>query len=203
MRIEGHGAGTAESSRSPHSSSQLLRLVVIGVSGCGKTTLAQQLAQNLSLPHVELDALYWEEKWQPASRPVFRGRVQAATAEEAWVVDGNYSQSRDIVWSRATDLVWLDYGLTPVMGRVIRRTARRLISQQELWNGNRESLRNIFGRNSIIWYAFTSHRRHRKKYIALLNGEDFRHMNVYRFNRPQEASRWLQSLLQPNSAAPQ
>lgn len=203
MRNTGIGARTVESSRSPHSSSQPLRLVVIGVSGCGKTTLAQQLAQNLSLPHVELDALYWEEKWQPASRPVFRGRVQAATAEESWVVDGNYSQSRDIVWSRATDLVWLDYGLIPVMARVIWRTARRLITQQELWNGNRESLGITFGRNSIIWYAFTSHRRHRKKYLALLNGGEFKHMNVYRFNRPQEASRWLQSLLQPNTAAPQ
>ena len=203
MRNTGNRARTVESSRFPHSSSQPRRLVVSGVSGCGKTTLAQQLAQILSLPHVELDALYWEEKWQPASRPVFRGRVQAATAEESWVVDGNYSQSRDIVWSRATDLVWLDYGLTPVMARVIWRTARRLITQQELWNGNRESLGNIFGRNSIIWYAFTSHRRHRKKYLALLNGGEFRHMNVYRFNRPQEASRWLQSLRQPNTAAPQ
>lgn len=194
---------TEESSRFPHSSSQLIRLVVIGVSGCGKTTLAQQLAQNLSLPHVELDALYWEKKWQPASRPVFRERVQTATAEKAWVVDGNYSQSRDIVWSRATDLVWLDYGLIQVMGRVIWRTARRLITQQELWNGNRESLHNIFGQNSIIWYAFISHRRHRKKYLTLLNGGEFRHLNVYRFTRPQEASRWLQSLLQPISAAPQ
>lgn len=203
MRTDRHGVRTAESSHSPHSSSRPLRLVVIGVSGSGKTTLAQQLAQNLSLPHVELDALYWERKWQPASRPVFRGRVQAATAEEAWVVDGNYSQSRDIVWSRATDLVWLDYGLIPVMCRVVLRTARRLISQKELWNGNRESFRNIFGRNSIIWYAFTSHRRHRRKYLTILDGEEFRHMNVYRFNSPREASRWLQSLLQPNTAAPQ
>lgn len=203
MRTDRHGVRTFCSSHSPHSSSRPLRLVVIGVSGSGKTTLAQQLAQSLSLPHVELDALYWERKWQPASRPVFRGRVQAATAEEAWVVDGNYSQSRDIVWSRATDLVWLDYGLIPVMCRVILRTAWRLISQKELWNGNRESFRNIFGRNSIIWYAFTSHRRHRRKYLTILDGEEFRHMNVYRFNSPRDASRWLQSLLQPNTAAPQ
>ena len=202
MRTESLGVRTGVCSRFPHSPSQPLRLVVIGVSGCGKTMLAQQLAQNLSLPHVELDALYWEEKWQPASRPVFRGRVQAATAEEAWVVDGNYSQSRDIVWSRATGLVWLDYGLIPVMCRVIWRTAKRLLSQQELWNGNRESLRSIFGRSSIVWYAFTSHRRHRKKYLALLEGEEFKHIKVYRFNRPQEASRWLQSLLQSNTAAP-
>jgi adenylate kinase family enzyme len=116
-----------------------MRLVVIGVSGSGKTTLARQIARTLALPHVELDALYWEANWQAASRPVFRGRVQEATAGDAWVVDGNYSQSRDIVWSRATHLAWLDYGLISVMARVLWRTACRLFSQQELWNGNQSA----------------------------------------------------------------
>ena len=188
---------------SPHSSSLSLRLVVIGVSGCGKTTLARQIARTLDLPQVELDTLYWEANWQAASRPVFRGRVQKATAGDAWVVDGNYSQGRDIVWSRATHLAWLDYGLATVMGRVLWRTACRLLSQQELWNGNRESFRGIFGCNSIVLYAFTSHRRHQKRYLALLAGEESKHLTVYRFNRPQEASILLQSLHYPNTAAPQ
>ena len=175
---------------------------MIGVSGSGKTTLARQIARRLSLPHVELDALYWETNWQAASRPVFCRRVQEATAGDGWVGDGNYSQSRDMVWSRATHLAWLDYGLATVLARVLWRTACRVFSQQELWNGNRESFRGIFGRDSIIWYAFTSHRRHRKRYLALLAGEEFRHLTVLRFNRPQEASHWLQSLHYPNTAAP-
>ena len=180
-----------------------MRLVVIGVSGSGKTTLARQIARTLALPHVELDALYWEANWQAASRPVFRGRVQEATAGDAWVVDGNYSQSRDIVWSRATHLAWLDYGLISVMARVLWRTACRLFLQQELWNGNRESVRGIFGRDSIIWYAFTSHRRHREKYLALLSSAEFSHLTVYQCKRPREASVWLQSINHPNPAAPQ
>ena len=121
---------------------------MIGVSGSGKTTLARRIARTLDLPHIELDALYWEANWQAASRPAFRRRVQKATAGRAWVVDGNYSQSRDIVWSRATHLVWLDYSLPLVMRRVLWRTLRRLVTRQEMWSGNRESLSNIFGRNS-------------------------------------------------------
>ena len=192
---------TAGGSRSPHSSSCSLRLVVIGVSGSGKTTFAGQIARKLSLPHIELDALYWEPDWQASSRPVFRGRVQAATAAEAWVVDGNYSHSRDIVWSRASHLVWLDYSLPRVMWRVVSRTVRRIVSQQELWSGNRESLRGSLGRDSIVWYALTNYHRRRREYPALLAGEEFAHLTVYRFNRPQEASRWLQSLLQSNTAS--
>jgi GTPase SAR1 family protein len=171
-----------------------MRLVVIGVSGSGKTTLARQIARTLALPHVELDALYWEANWQAASRPVFRGRVQEATAGDAWVVDGNYSQSRDIVWSRATHLAWLDYGLATVMGRVLWRTVCRVFSRQELWNGNRESIRGILGRDSIVWYAFTSHRRQRGNYLTLLQSEEFKHLTIHRCSSPKEASALLQSM---------
>lgn len=167
------------------------RLVVIGVSGSGKTTLARQLARKLNLPHVELDALYWEQGWQAAARPVFRGRVRAATAGPAWIVDGNYSRCRDIVWRRATHLVWLDYSLATITRRVLWRTLRRLCTHQELWNGNRESLENIFGSNSIIWYALSSHRRHRRKYLALLRADAFRHLAVLRLGNPREASNWM------------
>ncbi len=172
----------------------MYRLVVVGVSGCGKSVLARQIALRHGLAHVELDALYWDSNWQPASGAVFRARVQEATSGEAWVVDGNYRQSRDIVWSRATHVVWLDYGLFTIMWRVSLRTFRRLFSQQALWNGNRESLRAVFGRNSIVWYAFTSYRRHRVRYAALLASREFKHLKVKRFDSPKEASVWLQSL---------
>ena len=175
-----------------HSSSVSLRLVVVGSTGSGKTTLARRIAHQLSLPHVELDSFYWESNWQAATRAVFRERVLAATSGNAWIVDGNYSQSRDIVWPRATHLVWLDYNLALVMGRVLRRTASRLLSQRELWNGNRESLRSILSRDSIILYAYTSHRRNRKRFSALSASEEAKHLKIYRIKRPEEASLWLQ-----------
>ncbi len=89
--------------------------------------------------------------------------------------------------------MWLDYGLFTIMRRVSLRTFRRLFSQQALWNGNRESLRAVFGRNSIVWYAFTSYRRHRGKYAALLASREFKHLKVKRFDSPKETSAWLQS----------
>lgn len=113
------------------------RIVVVGTTGSGKTTTARRLAANLGYPHVELDALHWEPNWTPAPVEVFRRRVREVTRAACWVVDGNYSQVRDVLWPAADTIVWLDYALPVIMGRLLRRTARRALPREELWNGNR------------------------------------------------------------------
>ncbi len=85
----------------PHASIRFQRIVVVGTTGSGKTTLAGQLSQRLAIPHIELDALHWEENWTPTSPVVFQERTAQALSGDAWVVDGNYSQVRHIIWSRA------------------------------------------------------------------------------------------------------
>src|SRR5205823_6990985 len=101
------------------------RIVVVGSTGSGKTTLASQLARRLALPHVELDALHWEPNWTMAPLDRFRQRVEEALNGEGWVVDGGYGKVRDIVWGRAETLVWLDYGLPVILWRLLKRTLRR------------------------------------------------------------------------------
>jgi adenylate kinase family enzyme len=87
------------------------RIVVIGATGSGKSTVAQRLARMLNVTFVELDALFWEADWTSAPPDVFRARVDEATRGTAWVVAGNYHHVRDIVWRRAEAIVWLDYPL--------------------------------------------------------------------------------------------
>ena len=115
------------------------RIVVVGVTSSGKSTLAKQLAEKLDLGFVELDALHWEPNWQQADPFVFRERVEKATRPNGWVVAGNYSIVRDIVWSRAEAIIWLDYPLHIVFWRLLMRTIRRGWTQEELWNGNHET----------------------------------------------------------------
>jgi adenylate kinase family enzyme len=76
------------------------RVAVVGVSGSGKTTLARQIAGRLGLAHVELDALYWNPGWAPASPAVFRERAGRVVQGDAWVVDGNHPEVRDIIYRR-------------------------------------------------------------------------------------------------------
>jgi adenylate kinase family enzyme len=75
------------------------RIVVLGVTGSGKTTMARRLASLYRVPHVELDALFWEPNWVSAPLERFRLRISEATACDSWVVDGNYSAAHDITWT--------------------------------------------------------------------------------------------------------
>ena len=102
-----------------------LRVVVVGTSGAGKTTFSAALAARLGCTHVELDRLYWGPGWQAVPHERFEHAVERATTAPRWVADGNYSAVRELLWGRATHVVWLNFGRWTVFSRVLRRTLAR------------------------------------------------------------------------------
>jgi adenylate kinase family enzyme len=170
------------------------RISVVGTSGSGKTTLARQISQRLAIPHVELDALHHEPNWTEAPLEVFRQRVEQSLSGDIWVVDGNYSKVRDIVWSRADTVIWLDYTLPIIMTRLLRRTLRRVITKEELWNGNRETWRILFSNDSIILWALTAYPKNRQQYPILFKQSEYDHLKVVQMRSPKTTQAWLSSL---------
>lgn len=171
------------------------RIAVVGTTGSGKTTLARQLAQRLDLPHVELDALNWGPDWTSTPGDVLRERTTRALSGDAWVIDGNYSRVRDIIWSRADTVVWLDYSLPVVLWRLAQRTLRRIIRREVLWGGNRETWRaQFFSRESLFLWALRTYRRRRREYPELLSRPEYAHLRVVRLRSPEETRAWLEHL---------
>jgi adenylate kinase family enzyme len=157
--------------------------------------MARDIAARLGVPHVELDALNWGPNWTEAPRELFRERTTQALSEDAWTVDGNYSKVRDIVWSRADTIVWLDYALHVIMWRLIRRTFRRVMTREELWGGNCETIKSaLFDKDAIIWWALRTYRRRRREYPALLNAPEHAHLAVVHLRSPRDARQWLRGL---------
>ncbi|MDX1649805.1 MAG: toxin, partial [Myxococcota bacterium] len=109
--------------------------------------------------------------------------------------DGNYRVVRDLVWARATAVVWLDYALPVVMGRVLARTLRRGWRRETLWAGNRESLRKAFlSRESILWWALSTWRDRRRRYGALFEAGGPAGVHRVRLRRPADAERLCRTL---------
>jgi hypothetical protein len=123
--------------------------------------------------------------------------VAEALAGDGWVVDGNYSQARDLVWRRAQTLVWLDMSLPIVLLRLARRTSRRLITREELWSGNRDRLGMVLSRDSLFLWALRKQPEHRRVYPEVLARAEHAHLLVIRLRSPRQARRWLRELRSP------
>jgi adenylate kinase family enzyme len=176
------------------------RVSVVGNSGSGKTTVAAQIASRLGAPHLELDSIFHQPGWQPLPLNEFRARVADFVAGPAWVVDGNYSDVRDLVWQRADTVVWLDPPRYRVMRRVIWRTLRRVISRAELWNGNREPWTNLFRADpteSIIAWAWTRHRVYQDRYAAAQADPANAHLRFVRLRTRADTAALLEALPGP------
>jgi adenylate kinase family enzyme len=173
----------------PH---DLRRVLVIGTSCSGKTTLARRLAERLQCPTVELDALHWAPDWVEVAAGEFRARAETAAAQERWVIDGNYSVVRDILWPRATAVVWLDYSFPRVFARALARTIRRCATGETLFSGNRERFVDaFFRRESILLWVITTWKRNRTRYHRLREERNFPQLEWIRLRRPAEAEELL------------
>lgn len=172
------------------------RVVVIGTSGGGKTTLAQEIAVRLKLPHTELDSLHHEPGWQEAELDVFRARVDVVTSGVVWVVDGNYSKVRDLVWPRADTLIWLDYPPHVFLPRLFWRTVKRIVTRENLWGtGNRETFQAQFlSRDSLFVWAWNSSKRRKTTYPHAFAQPEHAHLTIHHFTSPRQTREFMSKL---------
>lgn len=139
-------------------------------SGNGKTTVGRALAAKLGVPFHELDALHHGPDWTEATPEELRAKVEPIVESEAWVIDGAYrGKLGDLVLEGADLVVWLDLPVRVWLPRLLRRTVRRIITREELWNGNREELRYALDpRYSVVVYAVRGYRKRRRSYASEL-----------------------------------
>ena len=176
------------------------RVVVVGSSCAGKSTFARALSEARGDSHIELDELYWSHSWQPKPEAEFLRLVDAATAGEDWVAAGNYSPAREILWTRANAIVWLDLSLPRVLARGLRRTLQRIVSREPLFHGNRETLRQSFlSRDSILWWIVTTFHRRRREFAQLRSAGRFRQLTWFHARTPAQAQAILESLARPGA----
>src|SRR5262249_9565775 len=117
--------------------SDMARVVVIGTSYAGKTTIACTLARLLGFRSYRAHELNWLPNWTERSADEFRALIAQALSQDCWVIDGNYAA--DLTWSRVTTVIWLNYSFSIVLWRALTRTLRRGLTREEIFSGNRES----------------------------------------------------------------
>jgi adenylate kinase family enzyme len=173
-----------------------VRINVIGTSGSGKTTFGRQLAKVLKIPFIEMDALFWGPNWSfPEDEQLFQ-TLENELASESWVLDGNYTRTLDIKWVRVQAVVWLNYKLPRTVYQAVTRAVSRLFSKEELWpgTGNRENLKMLFSKDSIVLWTLKSYHRHKRRNIGYINDQKFAHIKFHRIRSPKAGKEFLEIL---------
>jgi adenylate kinase family enzyme len=173
----------------------LRRVLIVGSSNAGKTTLGDRLATRLGVPFFELDALHWDRDWTPVADEVFRARVEQALADagDGWVIDGNYEgKLGDSLWRQADTAVFLDLPLSVLLYRTIRRTVVRSVRKVELYSGNREHLRYLVQKDSLIWFTLRHYTDKRARWSARIDDPAYSHLHKVRLTSGRDTNRWLQ-----------
>lgn len=166
-----------------------MRVSVVGPPGSGKSTLARAVAESLAAPLLELDSIYHQPNWQPLPVDEFQRRVAAFVIADTWLIDGNYSAVRPLIWARAQIVVWLDLPTGFVLLRLVRRTLLRGVRQTELWNGNHESLPSLLRHDeqkNLLLYAWRHRHVYRDRYSAAMADPAFAHIRFVRIRRRRD-----------------
>ncbi len=154
-----------------------------------------EAAKSRGVKHVELDALYWESGWKESALEVFQRRIEQSLAAESWVVDGNVGKVREVIWSRADTVIWINLPLRTIRFRFFLRSFRRAITREELWNGCRESLKHsIFQRNSLLMWILKSHSRKQETYPLLMKDPAYSKVRFHHLRSVAEVSRLVKGL---------
>jgi adenylate kinase family enzyme len=168
------------------------RVLVYGVCGSGKTTFAERVSRATGLPWHSVDDLTWLPGWQEVPLEQQVTKIKAICESPAWILDTAYSKWLDIPIASAEVILALDYPRWFSLQRLLRRTFMRAIDKRPVCNGNQESWRGVFSRDSLIFWHFRSfpHKRARiRKWQSQASGP-----RVIAFRNAREAELWLRSL---------
>ncbi len=165
--------------------------VVTSASGSGGTTVGREIARRLGVPFYELDALFWKPGWAKSTPDELRDAVEPIVATDEWVLDGSYqSLIGQLVLESADTVVWVDLPMRTWLPRLVRRTVARWWTGEELWAGNRESVRTAFlSRDSLLLFTLRHFRARQRTYP-----ERFAGYRVARLRSPREIERFLMSV---------
>ncbi len=171
------------------------RILVYGVTGAGKSTLARKIAERTGLPWHSVDDLTWDPNWVQVPVEEQRRRIQAICDQDAWILDSAYGTWLDIPLGSVEMIVALDFPRWISLGRLTRRTLVRLVDRRPICNGNRETLRGMFSKDSIlVWHFKSFNRKHERieTWSTQSGGPE-----VVRFRKPREVDAWLTDLRLP------
>ena len=124
------------------------RIVVLGPSGTGKTTIGRLLGEKLKLKILHLDSVYWKKDWENISKEEFNEYMKKFFRKyNKWVIDGNYTNNRHLRYrlDLADTIILLDFGTQLSLKGIHERAAKfKHQSRPDMAEGCIEGIDQVF-----------------------------------------------------------
>ncbi|HEV7302363.1 MAG TPA: AAA family ATPase [Tepidisphaeraceae bacterium] len=170
------------------------RILIYGVCGSGKTTFARQLSERTGISWTAVDDIAWRPGWVSTSNEQQVAEVTTICAGERWILDSAYAKWADVPLARVELIVGLDYPRWFSLARLLRRTFTRVVDKQKICNGNVETWRQTFSRDSILLWHFRSFTNKRRRMRAWRDAAVAGGPAVILFPSARDTERWLATI---------
>ena len=165
------------------------RILIIGNSGGGKSTMAAKMAKILDLPLIHLDTHFWQPGWIETPDEEWQEIVKSLIAREEWIMDGNFGGTLNMRAERADTIILLDMpryvNMTGIFRRVIKYYGK---TRPDLPDGCPEKFDWQFTK-----WVWNYHKNSRPKVLEIL--EPFRSSkNIITLRSRKEVNNFIQKL---------
>jgi adenylate kinase family enzyme len=99
------------------------KILVIGSSGAGKSTFSRRLGEKTGLKVIHLDVLHWKPNWTEPPKDEWKKTVENALKGDAWIIDGNYSNTMEMRLKSCDTVIFLDFPRVLCVYRILKRVA--------------------------------------------------------------------------------
>lgn len=100
------------------------KIIIIGSSGAGKTTLACELGDKLAIEVFHLDRLLWKPNWEMTDQEYQIECQNNLVKNPSWIIDGNFGGTLGIRIDAADTIIFLDFNRWMYIYQILKRVKK-------------------------------------------------------------------------------
>ncbi len=162
------------------------KICIIGGSGTGKTTLANNLGKQLKLPVYHLDGINYFSNWETRDKNERDKIILEKLAEDKWIIDGTYNSTLPQRLEKSDFIIFLDYSSFAHIKGVLSRFVKNRGKEKREIPGCKEQMNSKF-----FWWVVNWRRNKRNEIIEMIHQIDSNKVHIFK-NRKQ-LNKWYKN----------
>lgn len=162
------------------------RICIIGGSGTGKTTLANNLGKQLKLPVYHIDGIHYLKDWKVRNKDERDRIILEKIDEDKWIIDGTYNSTLKQRLEKADFIIYLDYSSIAQIKGVLERFIRNHGKEKQEIPGCNEKMSWEF-----FWWVVNWRKNKRKTIIE--NIKELDNDKIYIFKTRHQLNKWYKN----------